>query len=170
MVVGGGRKPWRQKGTGRARIGSLSSPILVGGGVAHGPTGLKNYTKKMPKKVRRMALRSILTDKVKGGALGVIEDIQMNAPKTKDALAIVNNIGGGRVLFIAADRGENTDNTLMDRRNRSARTALELSTRNLPNVKTLLYSNINPHDLMHYSRVVILESALPKIGEMLSNA
>jgi large subunit ribosomal protein L4 len=149
QVAGGGRKPWKQKGTGRARAGSTSSPVWVGGGVAHGPTG-KNHTKRMPKKVRRLALRSILSDKARGGGLVVIEDLQVETKKTKDAIAIVNNLGGGKVLFIEPDRIE----------------GLELSTRNIPGVKTLIYKNLNPHDLINHSTVVVLESALAKIEEV----
>ena len=148
-VAGGGRKPWKQKGTGRARAGSTSSPVWVGGGVAHGPTG-KNHTKKMPKKVRRLALRSILTDKARGGGLVVIEDISLESKRTKDAVAIINNLGADKVLFIEPERVE----------------GLELSTRNIPGVKTLIYKNINPHDLINHTKVVVLESALAKIEEV----
>ena len=148
-VAGGGRKPWKQKGTGRARAGSTSSPVWVGGGVAHGPTG-KNHTKKMPKKVRRLALRSILTDKARGGGLVVIEDISLESKRTKDAVTIINNLGADKVLFIEPERVE----------------GLELSTRNIPGVKTLIYKNINPHDLINHSKVVVLESALAKIEEV----
>jgi len=149
-VAGGGRKPWKQKGTGRARAGSTSSPVWVGGGVAHGPTG-KNHTKKMPKKVRRLALRSILTDKARGGGLIVIEDLTLESKRTKDAVAIIKNLGGAdKVLFIEAERVE----------------GLELSTRNIPGVKTLIYKNLNPHDLINHSTVVVLESALSKIEEV----
>tara|TARA_B100000674_G_scaffold296919_1_gene246216 strand:+ start:131 stop:751 length:621 start_codon:yes stop_codon:yes gene_type:complete len=149
-VAGGGRKPWKQKGTGRARAGSTSSPVWVGGGVAHGPTG-KNHTKKMPKKVRRLALRSILTDKARGGGLVVIEDLTLESKRTKDAVAIIKNLGGAdKILFIEAERVE----------------GLELSTRNIPGVKTLIYKNLNPHDLINHSTVVVLESALSKIEEV----
>ncbi len=149
-VAGGGRKPWKQKGTGRARAGSTSSPVWVGGGVAHGPTG-KNHTKKMPKKVRRLALRSILTDKARGGGLIVIEDLTLESKRTKDAVAIIKNLGGAdKVLFIEPERVE----------------GLELSTRNIPGVKTLIYKNLNPHDLINHSTVVVLESALSKIEEV----
>ncbi len=148
-VAGGGRKPWKQKGTGRARAGSTSSPVWVGGGVAHGPTG-KNHTKKMPKKVRRLALRSILTDKARGGGLIVIEDLTLESKRTKDAVAIIKNLGADKVLFIEPERVE----------------GLELSTRNIPGVKTLIYKNLNPHDLINHSTVVVLESALAKIEEV----
>lgn len=147
-IRGGGRKPWKQKGTGRARHGSIRSPLWVGGAVAHGPDG-KDHTKRMPRKVRRMAMRSILSDKASSGGLSVIEDLSFEVPKTKEAASLVTNIGSQKVLFIQPERVE----------------SLELSTRNLQGVKTLLYSNLNPHDLMNYSQVVILESALPKIEE-----
>lgn len=148
-VRGGGRKPYKQKGTGRARQGSIRSPLWVGGAVAHGPDG-RNYKKAMPRKARRLALRSILSDKVAGNGLAVIEDLDFSVPKTKEARQIVESISSGKVLFIEHDRIE----------------GLELSTRNLPNVKTLVYNNLNPHDLLNYSKVVILESALQRIEEV----
>ncbi|PCJ21185.1 MAG: 50S ribosomal protein L4 [Candidatus Cloacimonadota bacterium] len=146
---GGGAKPWRQKGTGRARAGSCRSPLWVGGAVAHGPDG-RNYKKSMPKKVRRLAMRSMLTDKARGGALTVIEDLDFSSPKTKTALDIIKNIGSEKTLFIQGDRIEN----------------LELSMRNISNCKVLLYKNINPHDIINYSKVVLLEGAVAKIEEM----
>lgn len=149
QVRGGGRKPWKQKGTGRARAGSSSSPVWVGGGVAHGPDG-KNHKKAMPRKVRRLAMRSILTQRARAGAVAVIEDLNPEAPKTRELVSVVKNIGAGKVLFVQPERMEN----------------LELSTRNIPGVKTLLYSNINPHDLLNYSKVVFLESALSSIEEV----
>ena len=149
QVRGGGRKPWKQKGTGRARAGSTSSPVWVGGGVAHGPDG-KNHKKAMPRKVRRLAMRSILTQRARAGAVAVIEDLNPETPKTRELVSVVKNIGAGKVLFVQPERMEN----------------LELSTRNIPGVKTLLYSNINPHDLLNYSKVVFLESALNSIEEV----
>jgi len=149
QVRGGGRKPWRQKGTGRARAGTKNSPLWVGGGVAHGPDG-KNHKKSMPRKVRRQAMRSILTQRARSGGIAVIEDLNPEAPKTKELAGVVENLGAEKVLFIQPERVEN----------------LELSVRNLPGVKTLLYSNMNPHDLLNYTRVVFLESALPSIEEV----
>jgi large subunit ribosomal protein L4 len=149
QVRGGGRKPWKQKGTGRARAGTRSSPLWVGGGVAHGPDG-KNHKKSMPRKVRRLALRSILTERARKGGVVVIEDLNPELPRTRDLVSVVNNLGGEKVLFIQSERTEN----------------LELSTRNIPRVKTLLYSNLNPHDLLNYTRVVFLESALSAIEEV----
>jgi large subunit ribosomal protein L4 len=148
QVRGGGRKPWKQKGTGRARAGTRSSPLWVGGGVAHGPTG-KNYTKSMPKKVRRLALRSVLTECSRNGSLAVIDDLNPEVPKTAQMSQVVQSMGGGKILFIEPERINN----------------LELATRNLPQVKTLIYRNLNPHDLLNY-RVVILQSALEKIEEV----
>ena len=100
--------------------------------------------------MRRLALRSILTDKARGGGLVVIEDLSLESKRTKDAVAIISNLGAEKVLFIEPERVE----------------GLELSTRNLPDVKTLIYKNINPHDLINYSKVVVLESALAKIEEV----
>jgi len=149
QVRGGGRKPWRQKGTGRARAGTKNSPLWVGGGVAHGPDG-KNHKKSMPRKVRRLALRSILTDRARKGKVAVIEDLNPETPKTKELVNVVKNIGAEKVLFVQPDRSEN----------------LELSVRNIPGVKALLFSNLNPHDLLKYTQVVFLESALSSIEEV----
>ncbi len=89
-VRGGGRKPWRQKGTGRARQGSIRSPQWTGGGVAHGPTGDQNYTKRVSKKLKRLALRSALSDRARERAIRVLSDLSFDAPRTKDAVAFLS--------------------------------------------------------------------------------
>jgi len=162
-VAGGGKKPWKQKGTGRARIGSIRAPHWVGGGVANGPDN-QIHKKSMPKKARRLALRSVLTDKVRGGGLVVMEDPSFSSLKTKEAVGIVKNLGSDRVLFVQADRnGGGFVSAGVKARTGSD---LELATRNIKGVKTLIYRNLNPHDLIRFPKVVILESALPKIEEV----
>src|SRR5690625_4434455 len=89
---GGGRKPWRQKGTGRARQGSIRSPQWVGGGVVFGPSPKRNYKYKLPKKVRKLALKSALSSKVKNEDVIVLNDLQLDAPKTKDFLNILSEL------------------------------------------------------------------------------
>ncbi|MBW7874424.1 MAG: 50S ribosomal protein L4 [Candidatus Cloacimonetes bacterium] len=162
-VAGGGRKPWKQKGTGRARIGSIRAPHWVGGGVANGPDS-QNHKKSMPRKARRAALRSVLTDKVRGGGVVVMEDPAFTNVKTKEALSIVKNLGAEKVLFIESSReAQGFVGAAVKSKTGSQ---LELATRNLRGVKTLLYRNLNPHDLLNYSKVVILESALPRLEEV----
>ena len=101
LVRGGGRKPWKQKGTGRARSGSTRSPLLVGGGTVFGPSP-RSYAFRMPRKQRRLAIKCALTDKVNNGDFIVLESLDFAAPKTKEVLNIINsfNVGDAKVLFI----------------------------------------------------------------------
>jgi large subunit ribosomal protein L4 len=101
-VSGGGRKPWRQKGTGRARHGSTRSPIWVGGGVAHGPKP-KEYGKRVPKKMKRLALRSALTDRAREGRIKVLESLTFEAPSTKEALDVLESIETGGLVLLVLD-------------------------------------------------------------------
>src|SRR5688500_6639318 len=107
-VRGGGRKPWRQKGTGRARQGSIRSPQWSGGGITHGPSGEQNYTKRVSKSLKRVALRSALSDRARSGDVRVISDLTFDAPKTKDAIAFLDamELGARRVLVVLATREE----------------------------------------------------------------
>lgn len=152
-VRGGGKKPWRQKGTGRARAGSSRSPLWVGGGVAMGPRGNANYTLDMPRKARRAAIRSLLTKRTRGGDIAVIADVALERPKTKSIVELLTKmeLGGKKVLFVIPQRDYN----------------FECSVRNLPNVKALIYSNLNPHDLMFHDKVVVFEGAVSKLTEKL---
>ena len=120
-VRGGGRKPWRQKGTGRARQGSIRSPQWVGGGVAHGPTP-RDHAQKVNKKMRRGALRSALTDALQSGKLAVVEELAWDEPKTKQAVGVLDSFElAGRILLVLPVPTESG--------------AVEKSFRNLPNVK-----------------------------------
>lgn len=150
-VRGGGKKPWRQKGTGRARAGSSRSPIWVGGGITFGPQP-RSYYKAMPRKARRLAVKSALSDKVNNSELFVIDELKLAAPKTKEVLNILNNfqVGDAKVLFI-------TDGDVN----------VELSARNIQGVKALPYTNINIFDLLHYDKLFIAEGAIAKIEEVL---
>ncbi|MCC5948906.1 MAG: 50S ribosomal protein L4 [Nitriliruptoraceae bacterium] len=147
-VRGGGRKPWRQKGTGRARQGSIRAPQWVGGGVAHGRVP-KDWSVRVNKKLKRAALRSALTDRANNAAILVVRDLAFEAPKTKDALAALAALEvTGKALVVLGDRD----------------TATERSFRNLPTVHLLTVDQLNTHDVLNSDVVVIDEAALELIG------
>lgn len=152
LVRGGGRKPWKQKGTGRARVGSTRSPLWVGGGTVFGPQP-RSYEQKMPRKARRLAVKSALSDKVNTNELFVLDEIVLAAPKTKEVVKIVDNFkfSGEKVLFI-------TDGDEV-----MARCA-----RNLQGVKSVSTENMNIFDLLHYTKLFITKSAVAKIEEVLA--
>ena len=150
-VRGGGKKPWRQKGTGRARHGSIRAPQWTGGGVAHGPSGEQNYTKRVPKKLKRVALRSALSDRAASGDVRVVSDLAFERPRTKDAIAFLDALGlsDRRVLLVLASR----DETLLR------------SFRNLgPRVHTLLVDQLNTYDVLCSDVVVFQADAIEHIG------
>ena len=152
LVRGGGRKPWKQKGTGRARVGSTRSPLWVGGGTVFGPQP-RAYEQKMPRKARRLAVKSALSDKVNTNELFVLDEIVLAAPKTKEVVKVVDNFkfSGEKVLFI-------TDGDEV-----MARCA-----RNLQGVKSVSTENMNIFDLLHYTKLFITKSAVAKIEEVLA--
>ena len=152
VVRGGGRKPWKQKGTGRARVGSTRSPLWVGGGTVFGPQP-RSYEQKMPRKARRLAVKSALSDKVNTNELFVLDEIVLAAPKTKEVVKVVDNFkfSGEKVLFI-------TDGDEV-----MARCA-----RNLQGVKSVSTENMNIFDLLHYTKLFITKSAVAKIEEVLA--
>lgn len=150
-VRGGGRKPWRQKGTGRARHGSIRSPIWVGGGVTFGPSP-RDYGYKLPKKVRRLALKSALSSKVKDNEAIVLNELTMDAPKTKEFVAVLNNVSADDKTLVVVD-SEN-ENVLR-------------SARNLPKVKLVTADQVNVLDVVNYNKVVFTEAAVKKIEEVL---
>ena len=151
-VRGGGKKPWKQKGTGRARVGSTRSPLWVGGGTVFGPQP-RSYEQKMPRKARRLAVKSALSDKVNTNELFVLDEIVLAAPKTKEVVKVVDNFkfSGEKVLFI-------TDGDEV-----MARCA-----RNLQGVKSVSTENMNIFDLLHYTKLFITKSAVAKIEEVLA--
>ncbi|CAM5202928.1 Large ribosomal subunit protein uL4 OS=Ureibacillus acetophenoni OX=614649 GN=rplD PE=3 SV=1 [Ureibacillus acetophenoni] len=150
-VAGGGRKPWRQKGTGRARQGSIRSPQWRGGGTVFGPTP-RSYSYKLPKKVRRLALKSALSAKVGEQNFLVLDALQLDAPKTKDFKAILGNLNiAKKALFVTAEVDEN----------------VALSARNIPGVTVLTASGINVLDLLGHDKVVFTKAAVEKVEEVL---
>ncbi|SFL91606.1 50S ribosomal protein L4 [Halanaerobium salsuginis] len=151
-VRGGGRKPWRQKGTGRARHGSIRSPLWVGGGITFGPSP-RSYDKKLTKKMRRLALRSVLTDKVQRGELMLIDKIELDQPKTKAVAEILADLklADKKVVIVMPEKDDN----------------LYLSARNIPNVKTLLAGSINAYDLLNNEMVIFIEEAVKMVEEVL---
>lgn len=151
MVRGGGRKPWKQKGTGRARSGSTRSPIWIGGGTVFGPQP-RSYYKAMPRKARRLAVKSALSGKVNSENLYVLESISLEAPKSKEVIKILNafNVGDAKALFITEG-------------NRN----VELSARNIQGVKAIACEGMNIFDLLHYDKLFITKEAVAKIEEVL---
>jgi len=144
-------KWYRQKGTGRARHGSRNAPIFVGGGVAHGPTPRK-YIKKMPRKMRRAALRSALSAKAQENQIVVLDDLEIESHKTREMAAVLGNLGlDQRVLILLPERNE----------------PVESSARNLPQVKALRASYVNIRDLFKYDHVLMPLSALQVIENIL---
>jgi large subunit ribosomal protein L4 len=143
-VRGGGRKPWRQKGTGRARHGSIREPQWRGGGIVFGPRP-RSYRKKMPRKMRRLAYRSALSVKAGEGQIIILDDLQMSAPKTREMVAVLEALVGDSSALILLP-GENVN--------------VEKSVSNLPNVKTLRANYLNIRDLLSYDYLLVPLGAL----------
>ena len=152
-VAGGGRKPWKQKGTGRARAGSLRSPLFAGGGVIFGPKP-RSFAFNMPQKARQLALKSALS--AREAQLVIVKDFSTIAePKTKLMVSALKSLNvNGKVLVVADTKAEENKN-------------LELSARNIPSVKLLLPTNLNVKDLLEADFVVMTESAVNEITERL---
>lgn len=151
-VSGGGRKPWRQKGTGRARQGSIRSPQWRGGGIVFGPTP-RSYSFKLPKKVRRLAIKSALSTKVLENSVVVLENLTINAPKTKDMVKVLTNLSlDKKVLIVTA----NNDNFV------------ELSARNIPGITVVNANGVNVLDVLSHDKLVITKEAAEKVGEVLA--
>ncbi len=152
LVSGGGRKPWRQKGTGRARHGSIRSPLWVGGGTVFGPTP-RSYKYRIPKKVRRLALKSALSAKVGSGELVVLDSLTLAQPRTREMTGILNNLKvADKALIVIPGKDAN----------------VELSARNIPGVKTLSAVNLNVYDILAHDRLVITKEAVAKVEEVLA--
>ncbi|MBQ3310958.1 50S ribosomal protein L4 [bacterium] len=151
-VRGGGRKPWKQKGTGRARAGSLRSPLFAGGGVSFGPKP-RDYSFSMPQKARQLALKSALS--ARNEQLVVVKDLAIAEPKTKLMMSVLDSLKvTGKILIIADIKAAENNN-------------LELAARNIPSVKLLLPTNLNVKDLLEADSVIITESAVNEITERL---
>ncbi|MGH2737852.1 MAG: 50S ribosomal protein L4 [Actinomycetota bacterium] len=146
-VSGGGRKPWRQKGTGRARHGSIRSPIWVGGGVAHGPRP-RDHSMRVPKKMKRLALRSALTETAREERIRVVEALPFDEPSTKRALDVLEALDlWGRVLVVLAA----PDSTV------------EKSFRNLPNVRMCYPGNLGTHEVLYADWVLFTKDAIEAV-------
>jgi len=151
-VRGGGRKPWKQKGTGRARQGSIRAPQWVGGGTVFGPTP-RSYAFKLPRKVRRLAIKSALSTKVIGNEIVVLDQLTLAAPKTKEFAAILNNLKVARkALVVTANYEDN----------------VALSARNIPGVKFVAAEGINVLDVLQYDKLIITKEAVEKVQEVLA--
>ena len=148
-VSGGGRKPWRQKGTGHARQGSTRAPQWTGGGVVFAPVP-RDCSFKMNKKEKRAALKSVLTDRVNENKFIVVDDIKFEAPKTKDFVKMMNNLNVSKALVVLKDNDVNT----------------VMSAKNIPTVKTALTNTINVYDILKYDVVVIDKAAVATIEEV----
>jgi large subunit ribosomal protein L4 len=152
QVRGGGKKPWRQKGTGRARAGTSRSPIWKGGGTIFGPHP-RSYAFSLPKKVRRAALRSVLSSKLKDNLLAVVDGISLEQPKTKLFAQTLKDMGyeAKKTLFLTPDKDE----------------MLTRSSRNLYRVLMLPLEGMNVYDLVRFEQVVLFKDAIPKLQERL---
>lgn len=149
-VRGGGRKPWRQKGTGRARQGSIRAPHWTGGGVVFAPKP-RDYSYKIPKKVKRLAIKSALSSKVQNNELIVLEELNLDRPKTKNMVNILKNINAGKKSLIVLDT--KNENVLK-------------SARNIPGVNTILVNNINVYDILKHDSFIITKEAVKKVEEV----
>jgi len=151
-VSGGGRKPWRQKGTGRARQGSIRAPQWKGGGTVFGPTP-RSYAYKLPKKVRRLAIKSALSSKVSDNEIIVLDELKFAAPKTKEFVKVLKNLNVDRkALVVGAEYDDN----------------VALSARNIPGVKFVTASGINVLDVVAHDKLIITKDAVQKVEEVLA--
>lgn len=151
-VRGGGRKPWKQKGTGRARQGSIRAPQWKGGGIVFGPTP-RSYAYKLPKKVRRLAIKSALSSKVIYNEVIVLDELAFAAPKTSKFAELLKNLKVDRkALVVTAGYDDN----------------LALSARNIPNVKFVAAEGINVLDVVGYDKLIITKDAVQKVEEVLA--
>lgn len=150
FVRGGGRKPWKQKGTGRARSGSTRSPLWVGGGTVFGPHPRK-YAFSMPRKQRRLAIKCALSDKVKSGDFIVLDSLSFDAPKTKQVVKLLSDFDAPKKnLFITADEAEN----------------VEKSARNIQGVKAINTNGLNVFDILNSDKLFITKDAITRIEEV----
>ncbi len=159
-VSGGGKKPWKQKGTGRARAGSSRSPLWVGGGIAHGPQP-RDYSYTMPKKKRRAALRSALSMKLRDGQLRIVDNLDLGEVRTKNALKTLNTLDAPKALLVDVTSRNEGDNSVAHNDN------LRLSVRNLKNAKYLAAEGLNVEDILRYEFLVLSRSAVVQLQEAL---
>jgi large subunit ribosomal protein L4 len=150
-VAGSGKKPWRQKGTGRARAGSFASPLWRGGGVVFGPKP-RDYTKKVTKKTKQLALRKAFTERVNAGDVVVVDEIKLDSPKTKGFLGVLNALKANTGALIVAEGGNEN---------------LVLASRNVQNVEVTNSNNLNTYQLLRYNKVLLTRGALEALDARL---
>ena len=148
-VSGGGRKPWRQKGTGHARQGYTRSPQWTGGGVVFAPKP-RDYSFKMNRKEKNAAIKSVLTSKVNDSKFVVLDEFKLEAIKTKEVVSVLKNLNVEKALVVLADKDEK----------------VMLSAKNIPTVRTAMTNTINVYDMLKYDTVVITKEAVAKIEEV----
>ena len=151
-VAGGGKKPWRQKGTGRARAGTSRSPLWRGGGTVHGPQP-RQYLQRVPKKVRKLALKMALSQKLLDQQMTVLDELRLERIKTKDFASILSRFELERTLVVLGQRDE----------------TVEKSARNLANVKVLRSEGLNVYDLLNYPCVLLTQETIGAIEEALQS-
>lgn len=152
FVRGGGRKPWKQKGTGRARSGSTRSPIWVGGGTVFGPSP-RSYAFRMPRKQRRLAIRCALSSKVQSGELVIVDNIDFEQAKTRNVVQMLSDFSvDKKALIITAEAIEN----------------VEKSSRNIPGVKAISSRGLNVYDILNHNKLFITKDAVTRIEEVLA--
>ncbi|NLL81180.1 MAG: 50S ribosomal protein L4 [Tissierellia bacterium] len=149
-VRGGGRKPWRQKGTGRARQGSKNAPQWKGGGVTFAPKP-RDYSYAVPKKVKRLALKSVLTSKVQENEIIVVDEIKFDSPKTKEMVSLLAKLNADKKALIVMDKKD---------------VNVIKSANNIPNVATALVNTINVYDILKYNSFIITKDAVRKVEEV----
>ncbi len=151
-VRASGKKPWKQKGLGRARAGTAASPVWIGGGVAHGPKP-SSFSTRLPKKVRRLAVRAALSGKVKDGELKVVESLDLSEPRTKQAVGLMRSLGveGKKCLFVLAAKSED----------------MIRATGNIPGARTTVARDVNVYDILNSEVVVLDKDAVGVIAEVL---
>ena len=153
-VNGSGKKPWRQKGTGRARAGSFASPLWRGGGVVHGPKP-RDFSKKVNKKVAKLSLRKALSERLKAGDILVVDEFKLVAPKSKEFAGVLRNLGvdGGTVLVVVAGADD----------------AIERASRNILGVGLATATTVNTYELLRYDKLVFTKEAFAKVEARLAD-
>lgn len=151
-VRGGGRKPWKQKGTGRARQGSIRSPQWRGGGIVFGPTP-RSYAYKLPKKVRRLAVKSALSTKVLENNIIVLDSLAFDAPKTKEMSSVLKGLSVEKKALIVTD---------------DSNEAVALSARNIPGVTVITANSVNVLDVLYHDKLIMTKAAVEKVEEVLA--
>lgn len=151
-ISGGGRKPWKQKGTGRARAGSSRSPLWIGGGITFGPRSDANHSKKLPVKLRRLALSMALSTKVNDQKLILVPDLKLTAPKTKLAVALLSKLApSAKSLLLVVDKMDLT---------------LRQAVQNLPSTAITQAKDLNAHDVLNFDTIIITEPAVQLVDQL----